>query len=447
MTDQKRPYRMKQRAELEEQPAGASPRAPSRSTARSAPPARRSARSPSMPACAARPSTATSPTRPRSSPPAPRTGRRRTRCPTSAPGPAIEDPDERLRAALGELYPYYRRTARMLENLIRDERRADSSAGTSPASTATSTPRARPCCAAAASRGRARTRERAAIGHALAFATWRSLAREQGLDDGQAAELVTRLVIVPDARAADHHPDQPLLREGALGARPRRPRLPRGAPRAARPPGRRHAGRAAAGPCPCWSAPEGVLRRVGRHPRLRRPPQAPGARLYPATRRRGAEVRRPRARLRRAPRPRRPALDLLPHPAPGATRAAPTTAPACPRGSGAPSRSCWRDVGHHPPPVAIGAGRPARRPARAVQREFDAVAARLEDGRRYLCGDPFTAADLTFAALAAPAIAPPEYGAPLPAPDEMPAEMAAGVRAFRAHPAGAFACRLFREER
>jgi glutathione S-transferase len=83
----------------------------------------------------------------------------------------------------------------------------------------------------------------------------------------------------------------------------------------------------------------------------------------------------------------------------------------------------------------------------AVQRTFDAVAARLEDGRRYLCGDAFTAADLAFAALAAPAIVPPEYGTPLPQPDELPTEMAEGVRAFRTHPAGAFASRLFREER
>ena len=34
---------------------------------------------------------------------------------------AIEDPDARLRAALDALYPYYRRTAGMIENLIRDE--------------------------------------------------------------------------------------------------------------------------------------------------------------------------------------------------------------------------------------------------------------------------------------------------------------------------------------
>ena len=44
------------------------------------------------------------------------------------------------------------------------------------------------------SRGRARTRERAAIGHALAFMTWRSLALDEGLDDAQAAELMVRLV-------------------------------------------------------------------------------------------------------------------------------------------------------------------------------------------------------------------------------------------------------------
>ena len=41
----------------------------------------------------------------------------------------------------------------------------------------------------------------------------------------------------------------------------------------------------------------------------------------------------------------------------------------------------------------------------------------------------------------------PESGTPLPAPDELPPDMAAGVRAFRAHPAGTFASRLFREER
>jgi len=42
--------------------------------------------------------------------------------------------------------------------------------------------------------GLARRRVRAAVGLALAFATWRSLAREQNLSDVSAAELMCRLV-------------------------------------------------------------------------------------------------------------------------------------------------------------------------------------------------------------------------------------------------------------
>jgi hypothetical protein len=43
-------------------------------------------------------------------------------------------------------------------------------------------------------RGRARERTRAAVGHALAFNTWSSLVRDQGLDDRAAAELMCGLV-------------------------------------------------------------------------------------------------------------------------------------------------------------------------------------------------------------------------------------------------------------
>jgi glutathione S-transferase len=82
-----------------------------------------------------------------------------------------------------------------------------------------------------------------------------------------------------------------------------------------------------------------------------------------------------------------------------------------------------------------------------VRMAFDAVAERLSDGRRYLYGDRFTAADLTFAALAAPVLMPPEYGVPLPQPEELPVAMAAVVRELRAHPAGAHALAMFREER
>jgi glutathione S-transferase len=83
----------------------------------------------------------------------------------------------------------------------------------------------------------------------------------------------------------------------------------------------------------------------------------------------------------------------------------------------------------------------------AVKDAFDEVAARLSDGRPYLCGERFSAADLTFAALAASVLMPPEYGVPLPQPGELPPAMAAKVRDFRAHPAGAYALRMFKEER
>ena len=78
---------------------------------------------------------------------------------------------------------------------------------------------------------------------------------------------------------------------------------------------------------------------------------------------------------------------------------------------------------------------------------FDRIAARLQDGRPYLFGERFTAADLTFAALAAAVVVPPEYGTPLPQPDVLPEPVARDVARFREHPAGAFALRLFRDHR
>jgi AcrR family transcriptional regulator len=106
----------------------------------------------------------------------------------------IEDPESRLRTGLGELYAWYARTEYMLERINRD---------------VTLVPEiARPMSMRLAwlertrdlllngrpERGRPRARVGAAIGHALAFETWRSLVRVEGLEEGEAVELMVRAV-------------------------------------------------------------------------------------------------------------------------------------------------------------------------------------------------------------------------------------------------------------
>ena len=82
-----------------------------------------------------------------------------------------------------------------------------------------------------------------------------------------------------------------------------------------------------------------------------------------------------------------------------------------------------------------------------VRAVFDEVGERLADGRRYLVGDSFTAADLTFAALAAAVLVPPRYGVPLPPVEVLPEPFAGEVRTLRELPAGRFALRLYDQER
>jgi glutathione S-transferase len=79
----------------------------------------------------------------------------------------------------------------------------------------------------------------------------------------------------------------------------------------------------------------------------------------------------------------------------------------------------------------------------AIWGEFDFVAEILADGRPYLCGERFTAADLTFAALSAAVVVPTVYGVALPQPAQMLSETAALVGRAREHPAGAYAVSLF----
>jgi len=89
----------------------------------------------------------------------------------------------------------------------------------------------------------------------------------------------------------------------------------------------------------------------------------------------------------------------------------------------------------------------AKRSFDQAMRVVDEVNALLADGRKYLAGDRFGAADISFAALAAIAAGPPEYPVPLPGPEKLPAEAAALIRKFRDTPAAEFCLRLYREER
>jgi AcrR family transcriptional regulator len=104
------------------------------------------------------------------------------------------DPVLRLSAALEELYAWYRRTEPMLANLYRDRPRV-------PAVERRLQDRDRfmeTCRDVLArgwgARGRRRALLLAAIGHALDFHTWVSLAR-QGLHDREAAQLMTQLAV------------------------------------------------------------------------------------------------------------------------------------------------------------------------------------------------------------------------------------------------------------
>ncbi len=82
-----------------------------------------------------------------------------------------------------------------------------------------------------------------------------------------------------------------------------------------------------------------------------------------------------------------------------------------------------------------------------VSAVFDDVSRALGDGRRYLAGDRFTAADLTFAALSAPALLPDGYAKWLGGRDEAPLSMRPTIDALRETPAGRLALRVYADDR
>ena len=83
----------------------------------------------------------------------------------------------------------------------------------------------------------------------------------------------------------------------------------------------------------------------------------------------------------------------------------------------------------------------------AIRATFDEVDALLADGRAFLVGGAPTIADFGFAAMAVPAVWPPEYGGALPPFERLPASLRAEITRFRERPAGQFALRMYREFR
>ncbi len=107
---------------------------------------------------------------------------------------SIEDPEVRLRAALGEVYAFYGRTAAMMLTTYRDTE-------TVPALREVLAPFFRfwrdvrdRLAERHPAADEARPLVRASIGHAIHFLTWRSLVQEQGLGDDQAVEVMVTMV-------------------------------------------------------------------------------------------------------------------------------------------------------------------------------------------------------------------------------------------------------------
>jgi AcrR family transcriptional regulator len=105
---------------------------------------------------------------------------------------AVDEPEARLRRGLADLYAWYRRTERMMENFLRDGPSVPALAGRLAEWRAYEQAAQAVLGRGLGARGRRRALVLAVLGHALDFHTWASLAR-RGLDDATAAELMARL--------------------------------------------------------------------------------------------------------------------------------------------------------------------------------------------------------------------------------------------------------------
>jgi AcrR family transcriptional regulator len=113
--------------------------------------------------------------------------------PDSAAWAQIDDPDERLRVALSELYQWYEHGEYMLEKLIRDVALVPAVRSPMEAYRGWLDAAADTILRGRSERGARRRRVRAAVRHALAFETWRSLVSHQGMSRSETVELMQAL--------------------------------------------------------------------------------------------------------------------------------------------------------------------------------------------------------------------------------------------------------------
>ncbi len=116
--------------------------------------------------------------------------------PDAAAWNAVAEPRERLDVAVSELYAWYRSASPGLGVLRRDADLHPIHGRLVAASDERLAGLADVLARAFGARGRKAALVRAAVGHALAYETWESLAVHEGLDDGAAAELASALVDV-----------------------------------------------------------------------------------------------------------------------------------------------------------------------------------------------------------------------------------------------------------
>ncbi|KAG0554438.1 hypothetical protein M758_12G095200 [Ceratodon purpureus] len=87
------------------------------------------------------------------------------------------------------------------------------------------------------------------------------------------------------------------------------------------------------------------------------------------------------------------------------------------------------------------------RSLQVVEAIFKEVDELLADGRPYICGRRFTAADVTFAALGGPMVAPPKYGAWMPVIEDCPRDMASTMNGLRKSLAGKHILKIYDTKR